>query len=40
MGHVWRGEFHTGYGWKTREKEKNLVDLEVNGRIILKLILK
>jgi len=40
MGHVWRGEFHAGYGGKTRENGKNLVDLGVNGRIILKWLLK
>jgi hypothetical protein len=40
MWRVWRGEFHTGYGGKTQEKEKNLVDLGVNGRIILKCPLK
>jgi len=40
MGHVWRGEFYAGYGGKTLQKEKNLVDLGVNGRIILKWLLK
>jgi hypothetical protein len=40
VGHIWRGEFHTGYDEKTREKEKNLVDLGVNARIILKWLLK
>jgi hypothetical protein len=40
MEYIWRGEFHTVYGGKTREKETNLVDLEVNGRMILKWLLK
>jgi hypothetical protein len=40
MRHVWRGEFHTGNGGKIREKEENFVDLGVNGRIILKWLLK
>jgi hypothetical protein len=41
MWHIWgRREVHTGFGEKNLKERVHLEDLDVNGRIILKCILK
>jgi len=41
MYHLWgRGELHRGFWWGNLEERDHLEDLGLDGRIILKLILK
>jgi len=41
MWHVWgRGEVHTGFWWGNLRDKNQLEDVDIDGRIILKCIIK
>ena len=41
MWHVWEiGEVHTGFWWEDLRQREHLEDLDVDGRIILKRVIK
>jgi hypothetical protein len=40
MWHVWRRQMHTEFWWVSLKEKDHFEDLDIYGRIILKLVLK